>query len=281
MIRIVPAGRHLVACQVGDRVVRYPVVITPGGESALVVDAGLATDLADDEAVVPGGPAPLGEALELADAQPPGVVDVATFVARRLPVTFGELLAFVDDAGADGAAAIPRDELGAPLWARGPAGWAPASWAQGLTDAEAARVAAFGISVEAARAYARWLAARTGRPWRLPTGAEWEKAARGADGRLYPWGDTFDAVFCKMRDSRPGPARPEPVGAFSADESPYGIRDLAGGMAEWTAPDAEGNAYSRGGAWYDPRVDCRVTVRRLYQAGERSWRVGFRLVRTP
>ncbi|MCE9574865.1 MAG: SUMF1/EgtB/PvdO family nonheme iron enzyme, partial [Deltaproteobacteria bacterium] len=288
MMRIVPAGRHLVECRVGARVVRYPVVITPGGESALVVDAALAKDLAADEAVVPGGPAPLGEALELADAQPPGVVEVATFVARRLPVTFGELLAFVDDAGPAGAAAIPRDELGAPLWLKegiegeGGAGtWRPAAWAQGLTDGEAATVAAFGIPVDAAVAYARWLAARTGVPWRLPTGAEWEKAARGADGRLYPWGDTFDAAFCKMRDSRQGPARPEPVGAFPTDESPYGIRDLAGGMAEWTAPDADGNAYSRGGAWYDPRVDCRVTVRRLYRAGERSWRVGFRLVRTP
>jgi serine/threonine-protein kinase len=86
-----------------------------------------------------------------------------------------------------------------------------------------------------------------------------------------------------MRESRPAFTQPEPAGAFPLDESPYGVRDLAGGMAEWTRPDhgevGDGSAYSRGGAWCDARVDCRATVRRLYRAGERATRVGFRLVR--
>ena len=94
----------------------------------------------------------------------------------------------------------------------------------------------FGVSAESAEAYARWLAERTGRPYRLPDEAEWEKAARGGDARAYPWGDQFDPTFCKMRQSRREASRPEPPGRFPADLSPYGVRDLAGGIADWTAP---------------------------------------------
>jgi hypothetical protein len=68
--------------------------------------------------------------------------------------------------------------------------------------------------------------------------------ARGVDGRAYPWGDRFDPTFCHMRDSRASVAQPEPVGSFPTDESPYGVRDVAGGMREWM-----GGVY--GGASWD------------------------------
>ena len=83
----------------------------------------------------------------------------------------------------------------------------------------------FGIDVESAIAYAAWKSEKTGKKYRLPTEAEWEKAARGTDGRAYPWGDRFDASFCKMRESRTGNAKPEPSGAFEVDASPYGARE--------------------------------------------------------
>jgi formylglycine-generating enzyme required for sulfatase activity len=152
----------------------------------------------------------------------------------------------------------------------------------------------FGISLKSAEAYAAWKSSRTGKTYRLPTEAEWEKAARGIDGRSYPWGDAFDATFCKMRESRSGRARPERPGAFSSDESPFGVRDMAGGIAEWTAPvraatdtheqetvtqDATRVAV-KGGAWCDWAADCDLGGRRLYSASERAARVGFRLARS-
>jgi serine/threonine-protein kinase len=84
-----------------------------------------------------------------------------------------------------------------------------------------------------ALAYCRWRSARDGVDIHLPLEAEWEKAARGVDGRFYPWGDRFDPTFCLMRESRPHAPQPEPVGTFATDESPYGVRDMAGGMREW------------------------------------------------
>ncbi|HSQ63746.1 MAG TPA: SUMF1/EgtB/PvdO family nonheme iron enzyme, partial [Polyangiaceae bacterium] len=84
-------------------------------------------------------------------------------------------------------------------------------------------------------AYCRWRSEVEGAIVRLPTELEWEKAARGTDGRFYPWGDKFDPTFCLMRESRPFVAQPEPIGTFPVDVSPYGVRDMAGGMREWVA----------------------------------------------
>ena len=78
-----------------------------------------------------------------------------------------------------------------------------------------------------ALAYCRWLAAKTGRPYRLPTEAEWEKAARGTDGRRYPWGDEWDASRCNNKKS--GPGNPMPVGQYSPQgDSPYGVAEMVG-----------------------------------------------------
>src|SRR5262249_19489273 len=84
-----------------------------------------------------------------------------------------------------------------------------------------------------AAAYCRWRSEQGGALVRLPTELEWEKAARGVDGRVHPWGDHFDPTFCLMQASRPFLAQAEPVGTLPADCSPYGAHDMAGGIREW------------------------------------------------
>jgi len=88
------------------------------------------------------------------------------------------------------------------------------------------------VSWDEAQQLCAWLRERTGLALRLPTEAEWEKAARGNDGRVFPWGDTFDTARCNVRES--GIGGTTPVEAYPAGASPYGVLDMAGNVWEWT-----------------------------------------------
>ncbi len=121
------------------------------------------------------------------------------------------------------------------------------------------------VSWNDATDYCTWLTARqSGSDWRfeLPTEDEWERSARGPDGRFFPWGDSFDGAFCRMQDSRPEEKdlQPERFGLFPLDEGPFGMRDLAGGMREWTATEAGVRKQwriTKGGIWSGPSSICR------------------------
>lgn len=89
------------------------------------------------------------------------------------------------------------------------------------------------IGYEDATAFCCWLSDETGRPFRLPSEAEWEKAARGDDGRLYPWGNHWAAERCNTLAAGVGDTTP--VTAYPAGASPYGVLDMVGNVWEWTA----------------------------------------------
>ena len=139
------------------------------------------------------------------------------------------------------------------------------------------------VRYEDALAYCRWRADRDGVPYRLPTELEWERAARGADGRTFPWGNDFDATFCKMRMSRPMHTQPEPVGTFANDRSPFDVFDLAGGVREFVLAGAA-NAQQiivRGASWGDDQRLCRSASRHHMLREQRSALTGFRLAYSP
>lgn len=143
-----------------------------------------------------------------------------------------------------------------------------------------------------AMAYAAWRAETTGLPFRLPTETEWEHALRGADGRWFAMGDQLDPSFAKLRESRPESAQPEVVGAFPIDESPFGVRDLTGGVGDWVATMADGGplptladegteadnrqAVWRGGCWSTTALS-RHPMRFTNPLNRRLGWVGFRL----
>jgi serine/threonine-protein kinase len=123
-----------------------------------------------------------------------------------------------------------------------------------------------GVTWDDALAWLAWRSKRDGRPWRLVNTFESEKAARGVDGRLWPWGNHYDATFSNTNSSHPGAPRLVPAGSFEGDTSPYGIRDLAGNAQTWCldSPFAPFRAYRcfRGGAWSNNEFDARAAVRK-------------------
>ncbi|MCX6030917.1 MAG: SUMF1/EgtB/PvdO family nonheme iron enzyme [Chloroflexi bacterium] len=108
----------------------------------------------------------------------------------------------------------------------------PLFWKDGQYPAAAADHPVVGVSFHDAVAFCRWAREIMGLPLRLPTEVEWEKAARGTDGRLYPWGDAWNPALCNNREGKAKGTTP--VTQFSpAGDSVYGVADLAGNVQEW------------------------------------------------
>ena len=179
------------------------------------------------------------------------------FYIDTVPVTHEEFLRFVQATGAR----------------------APASWQRGKFPSEKSDHPVTGVSWHEAMAYATWAGKR------LPTAPEWEKAARGTDGRRYPWGNDFDAKRCNTLENGLGgttPVRQYPEGA-----SPYGVLDLTGNVWEWTSDEIKARGLGRtatkrilkGGAWNVPQNSAECMDQISAMPEDQLEYVGFRCVR--
>ncbi len=220
------------------------------------------------------------------------VVDLPAFEIARFPVTVAEYACFLT---ATKRAPPPKGQYNTLTWE---------DQLQRLDHP------AVGVTWYDAYDYAAWLAdpARTGQPWRLPTEAEWEKAARsdprdplGASSeRIYPWGDSFAAARCNTRESNSetttpvgwyGPDDPDPRAGRQSGASPCGAEDLAGNVWEWTATaytadysksetqsqrNSTDNRCLRGGSWYDIPASARAAYRINNRPVFVNFSVGFR-----
>ena len=221
--------------------------------------------------VVPGGEFMMGSAAGDSDEQPEHKVNVDAFSMDVYEVTVGQYAAFLQAKGID----------------------QPSDWKTMNQPAHQKRPIANVDSTEAA-AFCKWAGKR------LPTEAEWEKAARGTDGRLYPWGNDaptpLHANFGKPEWNNHGVLAP--VGTFEAGKSPYGIYDMAGNVWEWvsdwydynyyksspslnpTGPSSGGTKAIRGGAWNSNPRAMRSSNRSLISPTDQGLN-GFRCAKTP
>jgi serine/threonine-protein kinase len=211
---------------------------------------------------IPAGLFPAGGDPLAVDGEPLREVRLAAFAISRHPVTVTEFQGFLEEEGAAD---------GFDCWI-GP---------DDVPATEKPHLPALGVSLRGAVAYARWLSLGTGRRFRLPTHDEWEKAARGVDRRIFPWGSRWEPTACNGPDAVGGPARPRAVGSHPSDHSVYGVMDLAGGVCEWvsgTVLHRPTRAWLRGGSWNSHPRQARICSRLSAEADSRGGTHGFRLV---
>ena len=202
------------------------------------------------------------------DEHPRRRVETAAFEIARAPVTNREYAAFVGagyrarDAWSDeGWEFCERERIDRPRF------WDDPAWSAYL----AADQPVVGVSWFEAEAFARW------RGLRLPGEAEWERAARGDDGRRYPWGDAWEPARAHHRG---GPRQTLPVGSFPQGRSPHGLLDCSGNVWEWCAGEyAPGLRAARGGGWNAHPPQLRCASRNAWPPTARFSNLGFRVAR--
>ncbi len=213
------------------------------------------------------------------------------FLIGKYPVTNQEYKAFVDDGGyqrrefwtPEGWHWPEKENISEPLY------WHNRKW-------NGPNFPVVGISWYEAVAFCKWLSQKTGEYYRLPTETEWEKAARGTDGREYPWGNKFDEKKCNSLEL--GLGLTSPVGIFPEGKSPYECLDMAGNVWEWCfdwiddeyyekspeknpqGPSTGVDRVLRGGSWLALPDLCRCAYRLGLPPAYRDDSAGVRLARS-
>ena len=214
---------------------------------------------------IPAGEFTMGSDVE--DERPPHTVFVDAFEMDKLEVTNQDFERFVAETGYITDAEKAGDT----------------SWRYYAKDKPQHPVVK--VTWNDANAYCEWAGKR------LPTEAEWEKAARGADERSYPWGNQWDAARANAKET--GNRGTTAVGSFPAGASPYGLLDMAGNVSEWTTDWFKaypgGDFYSpyfgekyrviRGGGWFSDQNLVRTTERSASAVELANDDVGFRCAR--
>jgi formylglycine-generating enzyme required for sulfatase activity len=303
-----PAGSYLLLLRLaGHQDVRVPFVVRRGERRELPVRQFRSEEVPAGFMHVPAGPAWLGGDTDSLYPEAGRSVDLPDYFISRREVSAAEYFEFLNDPAIRAEIEAPDGEAASlllPVEVRSdsvvrrydvdPAGRpAPGSTETALWGMR-------WVSRLAADRFVRWMnekESEQGGRWRyaLPSADELEKAARGADGRLFPWGNKFDwSLVCGHRSSDTQTHRTIP---FPTDASPYDVRDLAGSLAEWTRTDETPPGSDAERQNLDPRnLDCRVKggsgfddLEIHFHAGghtrerkrERNHRIGFRLVAYP
>lgn len=215
---------------------------------------------------IPAGEFTMGSDVE--DERPAHVVFVEAFEIDVFEVTNEEFARFVEETGYVTDAEKAGDSM---------------PWRAYAEDKPQHPVVK--VSWNDAKAYCEWVGKR------LPTEAEWEKAARGTDARTYPWGNEWDVAKANTKEA--GYRGTTIVGSFPNGASPYGVMDMAGNVAEWTAdwfkayPESDyqspyfGEKYRviRGGGWFSDKELVRTTERSASSVTLANDDVGFRCAR--
>ncbi len=323
-----PVGRYLLEFSApGRHTVRYPLdlrrgeswnSVPPGTDRPTPIELPPADALEGSERLVPGSWFWFGGDAEAQGSFPRQRIWVDTFTMQMGPVSHNEYLAFLNDLVHHGRQDIAQRYVPRLV---GPEGdevenlyrfdvpsnrWTIRERAAGLNLQGESPVV--GVTWHDAQSYCLWLHLKTGLSWRLPGEAEREKAARGVDGRLFPWGDESDPAFHCIEGSPIGGDGPPPVSVYPIDTSPYGVMGLAGGVREWCgdvyrplgpqvrgsrpvnpgpptraelAPNPRGpRRVVRGGAWDLPSRVCRSASRSGVRPTSRAADLGFRVCRT-
>ncbi|XXF78653.1 bifunctional serine/threonine-protein kinase/formylglycine-generating enzyme family protein [Myxococcaceae bacterium GXIMD 01537] len=312
-VRVPPGQYQLTASAPGHEPILLPLRFSRGERRRLALPLPRAGTVPSDFAYVPPGPMLLGSAAEASvreffNAVPLHEVHTGGFLIARHETTYAQWLTYLESLPAEererrapavGSAfrgLLSLTRVDGAWWLRIQPGTRPYTARVGeklrygkrerRVEQDWLRLPVTGISFPDAEAYTAWLS-RTGRVpgARLCTEHEWERAARGADGRDFPHGDSLapdDANIDITYGKEPLGFGPDEVGSHPASRSPFGVDDLAGNVWEWTRSSLEpGKPVARGGSYYFASNSARSANRELPEPGLRDLTVGLRVCADP